>query len=382
MKFEGLEAQGGNLCVYPYSEEIQPVLRHAALLTPEWKIVSLVSPRSWGFTGQAICCGGETLTVKPSFDGIPDSVDYILIPEFFGSLMEPSVVKRILSRVSPLLSRLRGVLLSAVLDEVNYEMLKSACHGVCEFIDLNSKSSDLSPVQQYVRREGVLEIDVPVIGIMGMWDSTDKFEVSLALREKFIRNGYKVAQIGSRNYCEIMGFHSFPRFMLDPTEGEEDKIYKLNRYLKRLVDEESPDVILVTIPGGTQQLNNKFPNRFGILPFLVSKAATFDALVLCTLYEPNAGELFELISTSFKYKYGCGADVFHMSNTIFDVASISEKDAMRLNHIARNDVKTAVEENYADLTAPMVDVYDDEGAEKLYSAIVGKLTENVADIIL
>ena len=115
---------------------------------------------------------------------------------------------------------------------------------------------------------------------------------------------------------------------------------------------------------------------------MVSKAATFDALILCTLYEPNAGELFELISTSFKYKYGCGADVFHMSNTIFDVASISEKDAMRLNHIARNDVKTAVEENYAGLTAPMVDVYDDEGAEKLYSAIVGKLTENVADTML
>ena len=380
MNFEDL--QGGKICIYPYSEEVQLVLRHGALLSSTWKVAALVSPRSWGFVGQEIPCGSETLTVEPSLDHMPDDIDYILIPEFFGNLIDSSVVKRMLSRIVPVLGRLRGVMLSAVLDDENYEMLKNSCNGICEFIDLNLISSDLDPVQQVEKRKGILEIDVPVVSIMGMWDSTDKFEVSLALREKFIGNGYKVTQIGSRNYCEIMGFHSFPRFMLDPTEGEEDKIYRFNRYLKHLVEEESPDVLIITVPGGTQQLNNQFPNRFGILPFLVSKAVAFDALILCTLYEPNAGELFELISTSFKYKYGCEADAFHMSNTVFDAASISEKEAIRLNHIARSDVEKAVNENYAGLAAPMVDIYSAGGAEKLYNTIVDKLTENVADAML
>ena len=379
MNFEDL--QGGKICIYPYSEEVQPVLRHGALLSPGWKVAALVSPRSWGFAGQELQCGGETLTVAPSFDHMPDDIDYILIPGFFGNLISPSVVKRMLSRISPILGRLRGVILSAVLDDENYEMLKNACHGSCEFIDLNATPSNLEPVQQFEKREGIVEIDVPVVGIMGMWESTDKFEVSLALREKFIRSGYRVSQIGSRNYCELMRFHSFPRFMLDPTAGEEDKIYRLNRYLKQLVEEESPNVILMTIPGGTQQLNNQFPNGFGILPFLVSKAAVFDALILCTLYEPNAGELFELISTSFKYKYGCEADAFHMSNMVFDAAAINEQEMMRLNHISRGDVAKAVQENYAGLASPMVDVYSAGGAEKLYNTIVDKLTGNVADAI-
>ena len=380
MNFENL--QGGKICIYPYSEEVQPLLRHYTLLSSAWKVASLVSPRSWGFVGREFRCGNEILKVEPSLEHLPDDIDYILIPEFFENLMETSIVKRILSRVLPVLGKIRGIILSAVLDGENYEMLKSACAGICEFIDVSATSSDPGPVQQFEKRKGILEIDVPVIGIMGMWDGTDKFEVSLALREKFLKDGYQVSQIGSRNYCEMMGFHSFPRFMLNPTVGEEEKIYQFNRYLKQLVEEESPDVILITIPGGTQQLNNQFPNRFGILPFLVSKAVVFDALILCTIYEPNAGELFELISTSFKYKFGCEADAFHMSNMVFDVASISEKEAMRLHHIARSDVEKAVNENYAGLAAPMVDVYSAGGAEKLYHTIVDKVTENAADPML
>ena len=97
--------------------------------------------------------------------------------------MDSSVVKRILSRVSPALGKVRGVMLSAVLDEENYEMLKSSCHGICEFIDLNLTSAEIDQNYKFMEREGLLEIDVPVVGIMGMWDYTDKFEVSLALRE-------------------------------------------------------------------------------------------------------------------------------------------------------------------------------------------------------
>lgn len=382
MKFEDLEAQGGNICIYPYSEEVESVLRHAGLLTSEWKVASLISPRSWGFAGQKVQCGGETLIVLSSFDDLPDNTDYILIPEFFGNLMDSSVVKRILSRVSPVLGKVRGIMLSAVLDEENYEMLKSSCHGICEFIDLNLTSAEIDQNYKFMEREGLLEIDVPVVGIMGMWDYTDKFEVSLALREKFIDNGYKVSQIGSRNYCELLDFHSFPRFMLDPTMGEVEKIFMLNRYLKLLVDEESPDIIFITIPGGTQQLNNQFPNRFGVLPFLVSKAVTFDALILCTLYEPQAGELFEMISTSFKYKYGCEVDAFHMSNTIFDAASVNEREVMRLSHIFRSDVSKIAHENYVGLASPMMDVYSAGDAEKLFNVLVDKLTKNIADAIL
>ena len=295
--------------------------------------------------------------------------------------MDSSVVKRILSLCFPALGKVRGVMLSAVLDEENYEMLKSSCHGICRFIDLNLTSAEIDQNYKFMEREGLLEIDVPVVGIMGMWDYTDKFEVSLALREKFIDNGYKVSQIGSRNYCELLDFHSFPRFMLDPTMGEVEKIFMLNRYLKRLVDEESPDIIFITIPGGTQQLNNQFPNRFGVLPFLVSKAVTFDALILCTLYEPQAGELFEMISTSFKYKYGCEVDAFHMSNTIFDAASVNEREVLRLSHIFRSDVSKIAHENYVGLASPMMDVYSAGDAEKLFNVLVDKLTKNIADAI-
>ena len=381
MKSQGYELQGGSICVYPYSDEVLPLLRHGILLAPEWKITSLVSLRSWGFVGQKIQGRDDTLTVTKSFEDLPEDTDYILIPEFFGNLNKPSVIRQILSRIIPFLGKIRGILLSTTLDEENYKMLKTACENVCEFIDLNLTLTVIDPIDQYERNKGLLEIDVPVVGIMGMWESTDKFEVSLALREKFIENGYQVSQIGSRNYCEMMGFHSFPRFMLDPSVGEAEKIFMLNRCLKQLADEETPDVIIVTVPGSTQQLNNKFPNGFGILPFLVSKAAFLDTLVLCTLYEPDAKALFEMISTSFKYKYGCEVDAFHMSNTMFDAASISEMDTMRLNHVSRNDVAKIVF-NYADLSSPMVDVYDVGGSEKLYNIIVNKLTENVADTVL
>jgi peptide maturation system protein (TIGR04066 family) len=124
-----------------------------------------------------------------------------------------------------------------------------------------------------------LDIDTPVIFVLGTGERTNKFEIQLALRENMMKMGYKASQVGTREYCELLGFHSFPRFMFGNGISEISKIASFNRFIKSLERDECPDVIIIGVPRGIMPFNNRLPNGYGILAYEVSQAVTPDSTV-------------------------------------------------------------------------------------------------------
>ncbi|MCL2773288.1 MAG: TIGR04066 family peptide maturation system protein [Oscillospiraceae bacterium] len=376
------------IAVYPYSPEIDPFLRYIFFLNPQYEIRSLISPRGWGYVNEIISLGdpesGKSLKVCASLDEIEDSINCIFIPEFESTVQFES---NIIDNIENKLPDITKIICTARLKKANLEKLIKICVNTNGRCDLEIKNQIKTEQDYNLKVWGEIDayledIPVPIIAVAGMLEKVDKFHTSLVLRDMFLNDGYKVSQIGSRNYCEMMGFHSFPGFMLNSAIDEAKKVILFNRYVKQIYDIEKPDIIIISIPGAAQSYNSKFTNRFGILHYLVSKAFAIDFLIMCTFFEPDGIELFELISQSCFYKFGCSVDCFHMSNLLIDYMAMNERQCMEYLSIPLERVTKTISEQYKEFPIPVINIFDKSDATILYKQIIDKLSYNQHDVNL
>ena len=356
--------------VYPYSIEFDPFLRHTSLLDPAFQISALISPAGWGLVGQVI---GEW-TVMSTFEPALNDIDTVFIPAFHAA---EKVETLIIKEIEAIVPRLKKVICAANLSAQNIESLQVTCvQAGCLFENLNIlKTPEAYGLTRPTEQNPPLEpLEVPIVAVVGLWEETDKFEASLVLREQFLQNGYRITQIGSRNCCELLGLHSFPGFMLDPGVDAVDKIIYFNRWVSQLAEAEEPDLILLTVPGAIQNLNETLTKGFGVLPHLVFQAVMVDFLLFCTICDEHSMQFLQEISTMCKYKFGCNVDCYHMSNLQFDLNASKALGRVVINRVYRDMVSQALEKGLKDSPLPIVNVFDQASKDKLFDFVVGRLS--------
>lgn len=366
------------ILVFPYGYDCEPLIRHADMLDDCYKISALVSPGGWGMAGKDIAVGkdGDIITVRERFEDVTEVFDGLFIPPFEAAA--EVVENRIVDKAIQLIPQLSHVLCAARLTDANRKKLKEACRHAsqpCDFVDfcehkeLTSYGLEI-PAEKYPPLQ---LLDVPVVVVAGMWEKTDKFEISLSLRERFLRDGYRVSQVGSRDGCEMLGFHSFPRFMLQKDLDGSVKIPCFNRWLRRIVKHERPDLVLITIPGALQDFNERFTRGYGLLHHEVFQAVVPDVFVMCTLYMNTFTTKLEEISMSCRYMFDTPIDVFHMSNLYIDVNVSEEFGRIITNNIYREAVSKAVESEFRESSIPVFNGLDSEECDKMYEVLMEKI---------
>jgi peptide maturation system protein (TIGR04066 family) len=224
------------IAIYPYNSEIDPFLEYSYFLQSQYAIKAIIFPKGWGYANKSnnvknFCA--KNLTAYESLKEMDDTINCIFIPEF--ELTEQFQCDMI-NNISGVLPNIVKIICAARLTDFNLSKIKELCartNGKCEFEYRNEMASDFGydlkiSSHNEIFDETLDDIPVPIIAVVGMWEKVDKFYTSLTIRDIFLNNGYKVSQIGSRNYCEIMGFHSFPRFMLNPEIDEVKKVILFN----------------------------------------------------------------------------------------------------------------------------------------------------------
>lgn len=366
-----------HMLVFPYGYDCEPIVRHASLLEPCYEIVALVSPGGWGMAGKTITVGnnGAVLSVYESLDEVEEEFDSLFIPAFE---VDEAVENRLVQKMIKLIPNVSTVICAACLTSANQKRLKEfCCNSIssCNFMDIsvNEKVGECScmiPVEKY---PSVNPLDIPVVVIAGVWEKTDKFEISLALRERLIKDGYKISQIGSRHECEMLGFHSFPGFMFQKDLDGIDKIIYLNRWIRQMVENEQPDLLLVTIPGAMQDFNEKFTRGFGLLHHLVFQAVMPDVILLCTFYLHGFTKALEELSMSCKYRFGAPVDIFHMSNLFVDLQESEERDCIITNSIYREIVSETIAKDFSKNPIPVFNGVDSQECNQMYKTLIEKL---------
>lgn len=366
------------MLVFPYGYDCEPVIRHADMLEPSYEITALVSPSGWGLAGKKVKVGTsrDVLLVHEDFEEVTEEFDSLFIPPF--DTINEEVENRLVNKMLPLISRLSHVLCAVQLTEENQKKLQGACQCVsqsCNFVDFcKYKGLEeyglVEPIEPY---PSLQLLDVPVVVVTGMWEKTDKFEVSLSLRERFLRDGYQVSQVGSRDGCEMVGFHSFPRFMFRKDLDGTVKIPCFNRWIQQIVKLEQPDVVLITVPGAMQDFNEQFTRGFGLLHHEIFQAIVPDVLVMCTFYMRQSPKALEDLSISCKYKFDVPVEVFHMSNLFIDINDSYELKRIVSNNIYRKTVSETIGKEFIDSPIPIFNGVDSEECDRMYEVLLEKL---------
>ncbi len=270
----------------------------------------------------------------------------------------------------------KSIICSALFDEITItEMKKSAAVKELSFV-YNAqpyliKDKDFN---NRIETSKIKEINTPVIFVAGISERTEKHYIQLALRYKLKSKGYSVAQIGTKNYCKIFGFHPFPAFMFSSELSELSKIILFNHYVKKIELTEKPDVIIIGIPGGIVPIDIEFNNRFGITSYEISQAVCPDAVIMSVLYENLPQEYFEEINLTAKYRFGFEIDCFNLSNTRFDWAESQSEHKPCYLSIDKSVVNKKIAE-FSFQNKPIYNILDSSDAEKLTDYLVERLSE-------
>ena len=380
-----------NMVIFPYNLDFEFVLKYSHMLNPEYAIKYLVSPHGWKLCGNRVAYrkDGEAiqyLQVQSNFNEMPQDVDTLLIPSFKSNSQYEKIV---LEKTVSILSQLQTVICCNQFNKEFLGFLQNKCQQAeCNFINwitpqsptefsfYNEKKydNDFDFLSYDESKSSLLPINTPIIAIAGMGENTDKFEVSLSLRKQLSETGYQVSQIGSRNYCELLGFHSFPSFMLNEKIDERLKIVLFNRYMKQIEEIERPDLLIITIPGAIQNFSQDITQGFGLLPYMVCQAVLVDYFILCSYFvEKNSDRFFNTLQEMCKYKFNCGVDCFHMSKNQIDAFSTFEFMQLITKSVENERVKESVQSQRMPPEAILIDIHEEQGRQELYQDIMDKL---------
>jgi hypothetical protein len=70
--------------------------------------------------------------------------------------------------------------------------------------------------------------------------------------------------------------------MYSPALSSTWKTIKVNRYIHELIDEQHPDIVIISYPGGIMSLNEFENNYFGEISHILTNAVESDYGILCT----------------------------------------------------------------------------------------------------
>ncbi|APF27497.1 hypothetical protein NPD7_697 [Clostridium sporogenes] len=361
--------------IYPFDSEFAPIIRHRNLLK-DYEITKLVSVNGWALVSEdsSVADGSKTteIEVTADFSKALSSCDTVIISD---SYMKADFKKIIYPKIVEAIQNNKNIVCTVKLEEKMLNDIKVMCESrkvnfsycVCEkkYNILNMEAVQLEKIQ------------TPIIFVLGTGDRSGKFEIQLCLRENLMQMGYKVSQVGSRNYCELMDFHSFPQFMYSTEITEEEKVIYFNNFIKNIELNDNSDVIIIGIPGGIMPFNDKYTNGFGILAYEISQAVKADAAVFTTLYEDYNKEYFESIDNTIKYKFGFEIDCYNLSNIQFDwmkFENLNERFYITLDYNFISKKKDKL--NSYKLNKPIYNILEEKGNIDMAQYLINRLSED------
>jgi peptide maturation system protein (TIGR04066 family) len=368
--------------VYPYSAQFTPILRNKELIE-DYEIAALVSPYGWGLVGRdaAWADGGAPIgiDVSDSFDETLEACDTVLLAESiykldYFNIIRPNIEKAVKAG--------KNIICTIQFEDDMYNDIQKLCKDNnvdIKYFNALKKSSKIADFRQFIdfpmekQYYQLYNVETPVIFVAGMGERTNKFDIQLTLRSNLQKLGYKVGQIGSRSYCEILDFHSMPGFMYDSRVSDFHKIVLFNWFVKRIENTENPDVIIIGIPDGIMPLNRTFTGHFGVISYIISQAVPADALVLSTLFGLYKGDYFERMLQPIRYKLGCNITCFNLSNMNFDTVTSSEKSKEFYTTVDYKFVDEKIK-TYTGLSTPVYNVLNADSASDMTNYIVNMLS--------
>lgn len=297
------------LLIFPFSDEVLPLLRSRKFNSAYSNII-LCALKGSGLSGKdaSLIDGGEPINIliREDLNNCIIESDSML---YVKSNFHDSNVDNIIKEVKDInIVKRKGNIDQDLINELN------------NTISINSNYK--ITYNDLLEAEGLIEINTPLIYIIGTGKNTHKFALQLSVVEGLEKQNYKVSWISSNELCELVGGHLFPHTIFDYNTSDVNKVLLFNRFLKNLEKKESSDVIVIGIPGGIMPCTNKIVGDFGLLAYKVFQAACPDYVLLSIFYEEYEEEFYKKITNQVKYRLGANLDMINICNRKIDWSEV------------------------------------------------------------
>lgn len=344
--------------VYPYHEEFAPFIRYGKCIE-NIKIVETLSPSGWGLQNNAVI--GEVQNKNDVKEVNWDNIDALLLVDS-GVLTLSN--KGMLAVILYAAQNGKKIIVNRNLEDEIYLSIASICNK--ERVELTDMRRQIQAEELFDKR--IKKLKTPVIFVAGMGEKCDKFPLQMFLKSYYEMIGYKVCAISSRSNTELYGIHSFPTFMFGNELDEESKIINYNHFVKKLEDEEKPDIVIIGIPGGILPVSDKHPEYFGIFAFEVFHAVKSDVLLFCLHNNNYTKEYFDEVQKLCKYRFHSKIDAFVIARHAYDSFSLETEGSLKYLSFTNEEVEKRIL-NYPE------NVYGNSTYEKLAEYVLDLLAE-------
>jgi hypothetical protein len=180
------------------------------------------------------------------------------------------------------------------------------------------------------------ECPVPIVLIASDKESVNKLSVTLRLRDELEKKyGLKVAVISGNEHSRLFAFYSFPSIHDLNMKSPTNIIGAIKKYINDVNKQNSPDVILISLPGGIFDLeeHNNYDSEFEFR--YIDYAVNIDYLIFITSFDNCQSAVS--INNAFLTRYGHKPDCLILSNRVRVVDGMHSEDCTSNNVITVND---------------------------------------------
>lgn len=216
------------------------------------------------------------------------------------------------------------------------------------------------------------KLNTPLVVITELSVDCELPTIELAIRERLLKNGYKVSQIGSTQHCGVFGLHPFPQFMYSTDVTESEKVYQFNFFVKEIEVSEQPDIFLLSVPAPLCPYDNKFTLDFGILPFLVSQAIVSDYSIVSLNYGEYNKEFIDNFNLVMEHRFNFLPDSFLMSCILMDYSDVDSSGNVRQYSFNSQKVDDAIKNSYGSIA----NIHSSVDMDNVVSKMIDVLAEN------
>lgn len=355
--------------IYPYDiSNLHLLLYKEHLKFKSDDVFICITPRGWGYEQEdaGYKVGLHTgISVNSDFEKSIQDIDILLVADSILPIQNNDIV----SKIEIALHKNIQVIVLRQLDWGLEEQLKKRAKECKNLYICSGNSMELS-CDAEKEELSMEEIPAPIILVVGAGERCCKFDVQLELRKALLGNGYTVSQIGSKQYCEFLGFHSFPRFMLNDSKYmESEKIIAFNKYVQLLYRQENPDVIIIGVPGGVFPFDREFHNNFGITNYLVSNAVSPDYVIFNSLYIDMIPKYIRDMEEQIQNRYGYEIDEIFVSNFALDYSTSKSDKELKYITCSTSSIKKKTQGLHT------FNIYDDGDKKEFADILINTLQD-------
>ena len=302
------------ILLYPFSDQSLPLCQYFSVFSPEDQITAVVSPLGLGMDGHDAYYisnrPAQGIKVRTDLQQAIAECDALIVP--FGNLKDDPIFQDAFDVMCYAAKKGKEVFCGSKLTSTQLKHLKEISKSL--HYGFHEKATFYKKVVY-----GSYKPSVPIVFIHNLTMEADSFEVTLAIAQRFQRDGYRVSVVGARPEYNFLGMNG-SSMMLDWFYGNQKlstlpgTLQIFQHYLHSIEIDQNPDIILLNFPGAAIPIQELYPNESGVFAYIMSQTVRPDFSLVCMPFSDPTTEALQVVDKELCARFGIGLNAVHLSN--------------------------------------------------------------------